>query len=337
MSARSSDSIRHIAKALAAAQRELQNPQPRHEGQIRRELPSGLALIEPYRFASLGDGLALIRPVLGRHGLSLIQATRLDSQAALLILETRIIHESGEWILADYPVGSIPPNGASDPRELGAALTYARRQSLFSLIGIAPQNDTDGSVGGAELQEASVASPPPRRTAGQIVQPDAPPSDQKLPLGSDRANFEGRPHGAGDLAHAGSLVSGRSSEETFHMLSGEVERLSCPDGLRNWAMERIKVMASLLPQDRRRLNEAFVAKRNSFELPSPEAPHRVHQPTDGNVELRAGMVAPANGVDTRDPVTRLRRRPKISGRSQGSSGQEPVTAAAPAAGGGRRP
>lgn len=107
MSARSSDSIRHIAKALAAAQLDLKNPEARHDGQIRRELPSGLALIEPYRFASLGDGLTLIRPALGRHGLSLIQATRIDSQAGLLVLETRIIHESGGMDPGGLPCGSI--------------------------------------------------------------------------------------------------------------------------------------------------------------------------------------------------------------------------------------
>lgn len=263
MSARSSDTIRHIAKALAAAQRELQNPQPRHDGQIRRELPSGLALIEPYRFASLGDGLALVRPILGRYGLSLIQATRLDTQTALLVLETRIIHESGEWILADYPVAGLPQSGTSAPRELGAALTYARRQSLFSLIGIAPQNDTDGVCGGDNRRGASNAA---LSTIGQDRGGEVADHSLEAPqrsIGGNRTTFEETSNQRG--AKAGLEPSNlRRSEEALKIHLNELEGLSSSDDLRLWAIQRIKAVAALLPQDRERLNKAFQAKRRSY-------------------------------------------------------------------------
>lgn len=267
MSARSSDSIRHIAKALAAAQRDLQNPQARHEGQIRRELPSGLALIEPYRFASLGDGLALIRPVLGRHGLSLIQATRLDSQVGLVILETRIIHESGEWILADYPVAGLPQGGASDPRELGAALTYARRQSLFSLIGIAPQNDTDGRAHPEILPNASSPAAISDDRPGPLA-----PENTALCRGEGWVEEGARACPGATRADAGPILTrptpqemGRSPGDMMRVLAGELEALSSPAELRTWAIERVKVMTGLLPQDRRRLNEVFLARRSAVE------------------------------------------------------------------------
>jgi len=267
MSARSSDSIRHIAKALAAAQRDLQNPQARHEGQIRRELPSGLALIEPCRFASLGDGLALIRPVLGRHGLSLIQATRLDSHVGLVILETRIIHESGEWILADYPVAGLPQGGASDPRELGAALTYARRQSLFSLIGIAPQNDTDGRAHPEILPNASSPAAISDDRPGPLA-----PENTALRQGEGWVGEGARARPGATRADAGPILSrptpeamGRSPGDMMRVLAGELEALSSHAELRTWAIERVKVMASLLPQDRRRLNEVFLARRSAIE------------------------------------------------------------------------
>lgn len=223
MSARSSDSIRHIAKALAAAQREIQNPQPRHEGQIRRELSSGLALIEPYRFASLGDGLALIRPVLGRHGLSLIKATRLDGQIGPIILQTRIIHESGEWILADYPVGALPQGGTSDPRELGAALTYARRQLLFSLIGIAPQNDTDGSLLGASPSDARDVSPPQAVATQQIDQRHVPHRGPERAIAADRAVCQDPQLADEGPVGPSPLGRSRSSEDSLRILSQELE------------------------------------------------------------------------------------------------------------------
>lgn len=278
MSARSSDSIRHIAKALAAAQREFQNPQARHDGQIRRELPSGLALIEPYRFASLGDGLALIRPVLGRYGLSVIQATRLDTQTALLILETRIIHESGEWILADYPVAEIPQGGVSDPRELGAALTYARRQSLFSLIGIAPQNDTDGLPGGdIPVRVIDASSSTTRRDRRGHVGDH---STQRPQASVNRAIIAKASDPAGTETECEPSQRRRSSEEALQNHLDELERLSSQEELRMWAIQRVKALGRLLPQDRQRLNEAFQARRRSCGPPSQREHDGLQPPVD---------------------------------------------------------
>lgn len=313
MSARSSDSIRHIARALAAAQRDLQNPQARHQGQIRRELPSGLALIEPYRFASLGDGLALIRPVLGRHGLSLIQATRLDSPAGLVILETRIIHESGEWILADYPVGPVPQGGASDPRELGAALTYARRQSLFSLIGIAPQNDLDGCLGAGLPASAQDA---PRPIAGSNRPPGQP--IEEIPVtqcpqdrgGTGGRTITGEP-GPADGPFQKPLMPpdlGRTSDDKLRALAAELEGLSSLKDLRSWAIDRVKVTASLLPQDRRRLNEAFVAKRKAVDQQGSQEGDSADRSVDERPDLEKGLQGIAGDERTGSSVSPSRQR-----------------------------
>lgn len=337
MSARSSDSIRHIAKALAAAQRELQNPQPRHEGQIRRELPSGLALIEPYRFASLGDGLALIRPVLGRHGISLIQATRLDSATGLVVLETRLIHESGEWILADYPVGGVPQVGASDPRELGAALTYARRQSLFALIGIAPQSDTDGTFRAGNPADAGDASPPTASPDRNDAPTGAPLCSSERGRADDRATVKGAQQAVEVSARFLPSDPSRSSEDTLRILSRELAGLSCPDQLRNWAIDRIKVMASLLPQDRRRLNGAFVAKRNSVGEQSARDSDRGDQHADEASQLTAATAPAAKSEEKRNAPSGSRRKTKTPARSKPSSWDASAAAAAATAAGGLNP
>lgn len=341
MSARSSDSIRHIAKALAAAQLDLKNPEARHDGQIRRELPSGLALIEPYRFASLGDGLTLIRPALGGHGLSLIQATRIDGQAGLLVLETRIIHESGEWILADYPVGPLPASGPSDPRDLGAALTYARRQSLFSLIGIAPQTDTDGRAHAECLPRPPNASPQAADSAGEqglrASEAAAPCHGQAWPGEGDRA-FSGGPGAATGqgLRPPSPREAGLTPEDMVRALMGELEGLSSLAELRSWAIERVKAMAKLMPQDRRRLNEAFLAKRNLAEQQrsieddnGKRASDRAgisSEPSPGTGERKGtelSAAVPVHGMKRQRPANSQRARPVSTPKAAAGGGALP--------------
>ena len=48
---------------------------------------------------------------------------------------------SGEWLSSEWPVCAITETAA--PRRMGAALTYARRYALFTLVGIAGEYDLD--------------------------------------------------------------------------------------------------------------------------------------------------------------------------------------------------
>jgi hypothetical protein len=52
-----------------------------------------------------------------------------------------LAHTSGEWLSSEWPV--CPLSDTTIPRRMGAALTYARRYSLFSLVGIAGEDDVD--------------------------------------------------------------------------------------------------------------------------------------------------------------------------------------------------
>jgi ERF superfamily len=58
----------------------------------------------------------------------------------LINLTTTLVHASGEWVSSDWPVCPVSERVA--PR-LGAALTYARRYALFTLVGIAGEDDLD--------------------------------------------------------------------------------------------------------------------------------------------------------------------------------------------------
>jgi hypothetical protein len=52
-----------------------------------------------------------------------------------------LAHSSGEWVSSEWPVCAV--NETAAPHKMGAALTYARRYALFTLVGIAGEDDLD--------------------------------------------------------------------------------------------------------------------------------------------------------------------------------------------------
>ena len=139
---RTSDEINELAAALAKAQGVIANPD---KGKVNPHFKS--------RYADIADGLEVIRPALSAQGLAFVQTTEVDRNADVL-LTTRLIHASGQWIESDYPVGR-----AGDHQKLGASLTYAKRQSLFALVGVAGALDDDDG------NEASKGAPAPANVA----------------------------------------------------------------------------------------------------------------------------------------------------------------------------
>ena len=82
-----------------------------------------------------------MRKCLTRQEIATVQATAVDRDTGLIKLTTTLLHTSGEWIASDWPVCPVAETAA--PHRMGAALTYARRYSLFTLVGIAGEDDLD--------------------------------------------------------------------------------------------------------------------------------------------------------------------------------------------------
>jgi len=80
-----------------------------------------------------------VRRRLGQHEIAAVQTTAIDQMAGLIRLTTTLAHSSGECISSDWPVCSVAETAA--PHRMGAALTYARRYALFTLVGIAGEDD----------------------------------------------------------------------------------------------------------------------------------------------------------------------------------------------------
>jgi hypothetical protein len=146
---RSSDSIGAIAGALAKAQAELTNPEKSLVATIRAPHPRDHD--QTFRYAALSTGLDIVRKTLGGHEIATVQTTAIDKEAGLVRLTTTLAHSSGEWLSSEWPVCAISETGA--PRRMGAALTYARRYALFTLVGIAGEDDLDAP----DLAEGAIA------------------------------------------------------------------------------------------------------------------------------------------------------------------------------------
>src|SRR6516165_2900687 len=136
---RSSESIGTIAAALAKAQAELTNPEKSLVATIRSPFPREGD--RTFRYAPLSSGLDIVRKGLGRYEIATIQTTAIDKDAGLLRLTTVLAHSSGEWISSEWPVCTIADIASA--QRMGAALTYARRYALFTLVGIAGEDDFD--------------------------------------------------------------------------------------------------------------------------------------------------------------------------------------------------
>src|SRR5713101_6856545 len=135
---RSSESVAAIATALAKAQTELSNPEKAMVGTVynnRSDNPRS------FRYASLSSGLDIVRKTLGGQQIAVAQTTDIDRANGMVNLTTVLLHTSGEWISSDWPV--CRTSDISAPRRMGAALTYARRYALFTMVGIAGEDDLD--------------------------------------------------------------------------------------------------------------------------------------------------------------------------------------------------
>lgn len=159
---RSSENIAAIATALAKAQIELSNPSKSMLGSVY--LGNNYDSPRNFRYAPLSGGLEIIRKALGGQQIAVTQTTEIDATNGLINLTTLLIHTSGEWISSDWPICRL--SEISAPRRMGAALTYARRYALFSLVGIAGEDDLDAAdmnpnPSGAETQQvAKIATNP---------------------------------------------------------------------------------------------------------------------------------------------------------------------------------
>ena len=126
-----SPDIGALAAALAKAQASY--------GDLTKGHTATVGTSYSYDYASLADCLAAVLPALSANGLALLQPAAAGPGG--VVITTMLVHSSGQWIASSL----LMPVKDNAPQSLGSGLTYARRYSLCSLVGIAPDEDDDGS------------------------------------------------------------------------------------------------------------------------------------------------------------------------------------------------
>jgi hypothetical protein len=129
-----SEAIGELAAALAGAQLQIKAPTKGRTAQIKSDKGS-----YGYKYADLADVIDCYREPLSKAGLALTQTLRVDE--GHMVLRTTLLHKSGEWIASEYTLQNY-----NRPQEQGSAITYARRYSVTSLLGIAAEDDDDGQA-----------------------------------------------------------------------------------------------------------------------------------------------------------------------------------------------
>ena len=230
----SSDKIGAIATALAKAQAELSNPEKTLTGTIPCKHGDRV-----FRYASLASGLDIVRKCLGQHEIAIMQTTAVEQ--GQITLTTLLVHASGEWVSSLWPVC---PAGEPSAQVKGAALTYARRYALFTLVGIAGEDDLDAP----ELPFEPQPKPSPERSRPGPGKPSTVHSPRKAVLDP-----------------------GKSAELRDRLLQ-EIATFETDDALAVWAYRSLPLKNALTKDDAKAVEAAYLAKVQDEPATTPAEP-----------------------------------------------------------------
>lgn len=273
---RSSESIAAIAGALAKAQIELANPEKSLTATIRSPFPREGD--RSFRYASLSSGLDLVRKSLGRHEIATVQTTSIDDAAGLIRLTTTLAHSSGEWVSSDWPV--CPVSETATPHRMGAALTYARRYALFTLVGIAGEDDLDAPDLNGALPHPDGSDDRDQQAALR------PPSDTAIPASATPTPAATSHYGRRKPVRPPRVhLPADHSAALREKLTAEAKGFTDSDALTIWAHRILALKNQLTTPDAQEVETAFADKLNELgvdvaSLVKPEASARAEVGSD---------------------------------------------------------
>jgi ERF superfamily len=205
-----------------------------------------------------------------------VQTTAVDQAAAVVNLTTVLAHSSGEWIASDWPV--CPLAETERPHRMGAALTYARRYALFTLVGIAGEDDLDAP-------DLADHIPINSKNGGDGGQHNASDGSAGRRANGGKQSASDRPAGRGRVSKSG---SGSPQRELSAALSAslrvelirEIEGLSATDVAALWAQRRLVAKNQLAAADAKQVEEAFAARLAVMSVEDAKADDATTAPVD---------------------------------------------------------
>jgi hypothetical protein len=268
---RSSPSIGTLAAALAKAQGELVNPEKSLIATIRGDGPRGIE--QTFRYAPLSSGLDIARKILGQHEIATVQTTSIDQGAGIINLTTVLAHASGEWIASDWPVCAI--SETATPRRMGAALTYARRYALFTLVGIAGEDDLDAPDLATPTTSAYGAEKPSPKKNGRLNG-----AHGYSPGGGTKATLRPSP----------TMLGAEASATSRDQLAAELKDIGSAEEAAIWAHRVLRAKRSLTAADAAGIEETFRLRLATIGNAADEA--EVTSPSMENATTTS-----VNGID----------------------------------------
>ena len=250
-----------------------------------------------FRYAPLSSGLEIVRKTLGQHEIATVQTTAIDQAAGTVNLTTVLAHASGEWIASDWPVCAI--SETATPHRMGAALTYARRYALFTLVGIAGEDDLD-----APDLITPTGKPPgpdrPRRVSTGNGRLDSSPPNLAARTPMKRQGKADTGHNKARALFAAVVLSFEASARLRDQMLSELNEIGSGDEAAKWAQRRLPEKNKLNAADAKHIEESFRAKLMSIAIHDAggiAAVRRMHS--------RLSSVAEGNAPETkRKPRTK---------------------------------
>ena len=109
-----------------------------------------------YKYLNLATILKTIKPVFEKHGLAFSQRVTFSNEGearqVIGTVETIIFDSEEQMAACSYPFFVT-----GDPQQVGSAITYARRYSLYAVLGIFPDKDDDGAYAKQRYETADRA------------------------------------------------------------------------------------------------------------------------------------------------------------------------------------
>ena len=299
---RSSETIGQIAAALAKAQAELANPEKALVATIRAS--SLREQDQTFRYAALSSGLDIVRKALGGHEIATVQTTAIDNEAGLIRLTTTLAHSSGEWLSSEWPVCPIAETAA--PRRMGAALTYARRYALFTLVGIAGEDDLDAPDLNAKVEAAAGVAPSRTIEASGLSAPSSAATGANR-QGERRSNSApGRNEKA--VRPSPAILDADQSAAMREQMLTEIAQLQSTDEAADWVHIRLKVKNTLTDADADLLGAAFrdrvaVVEMSETDAASSEVGDQAAEaPNEASRDARTPFLTPEIDSQAAAPV-----------------------------------
>src|SRR5690625_4132073 len=143
-----------------------------------------------FSYAPLDEVIRVVKQALSKENLAFIQIPDVSidnvngTHVTVVKVVTRIVDESGDYV--DFP--PVTMTTTSNPHAIGSAMTYARRYSLNSLLGVASEEDDDGNMS----EGRGVGNQPQTQQQPQQVQQPTNEQDVKLITSVQESRLKGK-------------------------------------------------------------------------------------------------------------------------------------------------